>query len=427
MARLRLSRRIIRNYEVFQTQWSAALEQSPLEAAHRRVLERSRDSRGSRGDAQREGAAMGVAQDGLMDPEMVAWGETEESPKPVCLLVADYGELEAEYAAIRRGTGIIDRADRGLLEVHGADAVDLLSRLITNAMPGEGGTVRGFLLARTGRILGDVLLVVNSEMVLLDLDRTDAELVKEHIESFVFSEDVQVVNRTPERHRIELHGPDAEATFAVAFGDSPPRNWSLAVNGRTPCSEPGLAIDVPRSEVEDVWETLIEAIAPASRPPRAIGWHAYNIARIETGTPIFHVDFGPDALPHETGVLQDRVSFTKGCYPGQEVVARMESRGKSKRQLIGLRIQGEAVPLAGTQVFLPDPDDAGTLGEQVGVLTSSTIAPMLGAAVVGFASIRTAQAADGTTLRVVAEGEPTSATTSSLRFLESTVSDGGVA
>ena len=401
------------------------MNRSPLEAAHRRVLERSRAARGERGGGERHGAAMGVAQEGLLDPEMVPWGQTEESPEPVCLLVADYGELEAEYAAIRRGTGMFDRPDRGVLEISGADARDLLSRLLTNAVPEIGGSVRGFLLARTGRILADVLLLVLEDLVLLDLDRTDAEAVKEHIESFVFAEDVQVVDRSSERHRIELHGPDAEATFAAAFAADGPRNWSLQANGRTPCGEPGLALDVAKNEVEGVWEKLIESIAPARRPPRAIGWHAYNIARIEAGTPIFHVDFGPDALPHETGVLKDRVSFTKGCYPGQEVVARMESRGKSKRQLTGLRIEGEWVPLSATQVFVPDTDDVATLGEQVGVVTSSTIAPMLGAAVVAFASVKTAYAAEGTKLRVVAEGEPTFATTSSLRFLESSKPEGG--
>ena len=399
--------------------------QSPLDAAHRRVLERSREARAHRDGGGRDGAALGIAQDGLLDPEMVPWGQTEESPQPACLLVADYGELEAEYAAIRRGTGILDRPDRGLLELTGADALDLLSRLLTNATPGIGASVRGFLLARTGRILADVQVMAREDSVLLDLDRTDIEAVKVHIESFIFSEDVQIVDQTLLRHRIELHGPDAEITLSTAFPEERPSTWSLAVEDRTPCGEPGLALDVPIKDVEAVWEKLLATVPPARRPPRAIGWHAYNIARIEAGTPIFHVDFGPDALPHETGILKERVSFTKGCYPGQEVVARMESRGKSKRKLIGLRIEGEGVPLSGTQVFLPDPEDGAVLGEQIGVLTSSTIAPMLGAAVVAFATIKTANAEDGTTLRVMAEGEPVGATTSSIRFLDGLPDGGG--
>ena len=400
--------------------------QSPLDAAHRRVLERSREARAHRDGGGRDGAALGIAQDGLLDPEMVPWGQTEESPQPACLLVADYGELEAEYAAIRRGTGILDRPDRGLLELTGADALDLLSRLLTNATPGIGASVRGFLLARTGRILADVQVMAREDSVLLDLDRTDIEAVKVHIESFIFSEDVQIVDQTLLRHRIELHGPDAEITLSTAFPEERPSTWSLAVGGSNPMwGSPGWHWMCQSRMSKRCGRNCWRRFPLRARPPRAIGWHAYNIARIEAGTPIFHVDFGPDALPHETGILKERVSFTKGCYPGQEVVARMESRGKSKRKLIGLRIEGEGVPLSGTQVFLPDPEDGAVLGEQIGVLTSSTIAPMLGAAVVAFATIKTANAEDGTTLRVMAEGEPVGATTSSIRFLDGLPDGGG--
>ena len=103
------------------------LKPSPLQAAHRRVLLRSHMARANSAKPPRQGAATGVAQEGAQDPEMIPWGQTEESPEPVCVLVADYGELEAEYAAIRRGTGVIDRPDRGLIELTGTDARDLLA------------------------------------------------------------------------------------------------------------------------------------------------------------------------------------------------------------------------------------------------------------------------------------------------------------
>src|SRR6185436_21150893 len=94
---------------------------------------------------------------------------------------------------------------------------------------------------------------------------------------------------------------------------------------------------------------------------RRIGWHAYNIARLEAGWPIFNIDFGPDSLPHETGVLNDRVSFKKGCYLGQEVVARMQSLGHPKQRLVGLKAVEETgadedrVPEAGAALHAARP------------------------------------------------------------------------
>ena len=354
---------------------------------------------------------------------MVPWGTTEDAVEPACLLVADYGELEVEYAAIRRGTAIFDRLDRGLIEMRGPDAADLISRLLTNAVPDEGGSVRGFLLAKNGRILSDLQVIVENNLVLLDLDRTDVAKLVEHLDSFIFGEDVEIVDLTESRQRIELHGPDVFKTLASAFPDNPPRHWSLDVGGRTPCGVPGIAVDVAIEDAEDIWEKLNLTIATGARPPRAIGWHAYNIARIEYGSPMFHIDFGPDALPQETGILDERVSFTKGCYPGQEVVARMHSRGKSKRMLVGFRLEGSDLPIAGSQVFECDEKDATGIGQQVGVVTSSTYAPMLGASPVAFISARTPRTVPGTTLRVVADGKVVDGITTGLHFMDPEPSD----
>ncbi|MBL8765625.1 MAG: hypothetical protein JNM07_15400, partial [Phycisphaerae bacterium] len=117
--------------------------------------------------------------------------------------------------------------------------------------------------------------------------------------------------------------------------------------------EVGLELVMSTGDVPAVYEQILErglstngppgagpaaTITPAGYRMRPAGWHAYNIARIEAGTPLFNIDFGPNSLPAETGVLDDRVSFTKGCYLGQEVVARMKSLGHPKQTLVGLRL-----------------------------------------------------------------------------------------
>ncbi len=132
----------------------------------------------------------------------------------------------------------------------------------------------------------------------------------------------------------------------------------------------GLHLFVPTDDAEMLYEKLLSAAGfdpEADAEPdadyaqrrretlrgRPIGWLAYNTARIEAGTPIFHVDFGHDSLPGETGLLDHAVSFNKGCYIGQEIVARMKNLGHPKRLLVGLKFPDQKLPVAGTQVPRP--------------------------------------------------------------------------
>jgi folate-binding protein YgfZ len=379
---------------------------SPLESAHLRWVERRLRERGAPSD---------VSPPPL---ETVPWGAAEDAVEPACTLVATYGELQAEYAAVRRGSGVMDRSDRGVVEVLGSDAVEVLGNILSNAVPAKQETNRAFLLSRQGQVIADLVVVNQGDRVLLDLDRTDAEAVALHVESFVFTEDVTVRAFGDEHHRIEVYGPDAVVLVESIESVASFASWRVDV-GTLPVGEPCVAIDVARDDAERVWEALLspDNVPAAKHPPRAIGWHAFNIARIEAGSPIFHIDFGPDVRPHETGVLASRVSFTKGCYPGQEIVARMESRGQSKRCLVGLRFTSDALPVAGAQVFPGEPLDGGALGEQIGLISSSTISPLLGAVGVAFATVRSAHAEEGATVRVPADGEPVEATVSPLCFL----------
>ena len=132
-----------------------------------------------------------------------------------------------------------------------------------------------------------------------------------------------------------------------------------------------------------------------------VGWHAFNIARIEAGTPLYNIDFGPESLPAESGVLSDRVSFTKGCYLGQEIVARMHSRGHPKQCLVALRLD-RVINDATGEPSLPGGGAAvlDSSGAPVGAVTSSTVAPMLGAAPVCFAQVKWEQSKPGTELSV---------------------------
>ena len=195
---------------------------------------------------------------------------------------------------------------------------------------------------------------------------------------------------------------------------------------RNETGEPGLHAMIPVDGAADVYTKIADTIgglipnvdaAEGKRPKRdivgrGIGWLAYNTARIEAGTPLYHVDFGPDSLPHETGILDQAVSFTKGCYRGQEIVARMQSLGHPKRVLVGLKFDHDRLPVAGAQVFADMKCE-----DAIGAVTSSTLSPMLGGQAVAFAMIKWGKHRPGTSLAVWAEGNVVAGTVQTLRFI----------
>ncbi|HEX8876735.1 MAG TPA: hypothetical protein VF777_08310 [Phycisphaerales bacterium] len=381
-------------------------------------------------------------------------------PTPIAV-VGTYGELELEYAALRKGCLLLDLPHRSVLEVTGSERLEFLNRMITQELkPAKqwipaGRSANSFWLNRKGRIDADLRVIVLEGRVLLECDAHAAERTLKGLGSFIISEDAAITDLSQSTHRLALHGPTAAALLDALRDPAsmplaalePNHNTTITLAGtsvlvdrRDAAGVPGFDLIVPTTHATQIYELLLTRGFSHEHPHdrlgsqelsakvrlRPGGWHAFNIARIEAGSPLYNVDFGPDSLPAETGVLDDRVSFTKGCYLGQEVVARMHSRGHSKRQLVALRSEppkldlspealaaGEnpmhaiAQPIGGCPVFLPSPDDntapkPGT--EPVGTVTSSTIAPMLSAAVVCFAAIKH-DALEQTTFVVPAEGQ----------------------
>jgi folate-binding protein YgfZ len=378
-------------------------------------------------------------------------------------IVAGSGLLELEYAAFRRGAAVVERSCRGTVAVRGGDRIEFLNRMVTQELKGmAAGDVRaGFWLNRKGRIEADLVfaevpaagapaasapaagnasapgteaMIDDGAFMLIDLDVHDAARTVTSLTAFLFNEDVHLADQTAAWGRLAVHGPEGAMLLSNAGADDASlealnadlrcvRTQLAGVPAvlvrRDQCGSPGVEVFVPVSGLARVWDALVsqhDATAGGRRRARPAGWHAYNIARIEAGTPLHHVDFGTDSLPHESGVIGERVSFRKGCYLGQEVVARMESLGKPKQRLVGLRIAEDALPVAGSPVFELGPD--GAPGNPVGSITSSTLSPMLGASSVAFAMVRTAHAEPGTVLGVPAEGVRATATVQPrLRFL----------
>lgn len=376
------------------------------------------------------------------------WGP----PGAGILVPQAFAEIELEYAAIRRSAALFDQPQRGTLVIRGSDRLDFLNRMVTQELKGMAPmrSRRAFWLNRRGRIDADLRLMELGDRIVADVDVTASQRAREGLAAFVITEDVSIEDASEEFHRLALHGPSA-ARLIAAVSEHPlnPPEESLEpgaacvmrIAGREvivvrddALGEVGLELLTRREDARPVFERLHafarehDPSSPRGPNPeprlRPAGWRAYNIARIEAGTPIYNIDFGPDSLPHESGVLRDRVSFTKGCYLGQEVVARMESRGHSKRVLVGLRCDSppaadpagpldHAMPVGGSPVFAAEADD-----EPVGVVTSATPSPMLGATAICFAAVRPAYASAGSTVHVEAEGTRVrSVVQPALRFL----------
>jgi folate-binding protein YgfZ len=166
------------------------------------------------------------------------------------------------------------------------------------------------------------------------------------------------------------------------------------------CNVPGYHLLIPTESAPHIWTSLLNSsflTHHSSFPPRPTGWAAFNSARIEAGRPLFGIDFDDTILPAETSLFNRAVSITKGCYLGQEIVARMHARNQIPKLLVGLRMQSDALPLAGSPIL---DNDSNT----VGVITSSTLSPILSNTPIALGYVKKPLYTPGTQLKIPAEG-----------------------
>jgi tRNA-modifying protein YgfZ len=352
-------------------------------------------------------------------------------PEADILVVETFGELELEYAALRKGAILLDQPYRATLEATGGERAGFLNRMLTQELKDLAPfhARRSFWLNRKGRIDADLRVIELGSRTLLDVDALAAERTLTSLWAFVIAEAVTIRDVSAETHRFALHGPRASALLRMVAAPvaGPPisdlseggvctvsiADHEVTVDRDDAAGEPGFELLVARDAATAVYEQLLEKGLSHDGNGggvglRQAGWHAFNMARIEAGRPLYNLDFGPGSLPHETGVLRERVSFTKGCYLGQEVVARMESRGHPKQQLVALRFdQSQArtglgeprQPVTGSHVWPASAPD----GDPVGAVTSSTLSPMLGGEPVCFAMVKFEHTPAGTQLLVAAD------------------------
>ncbi len=359
------------------------------------------------------------------EAEFQSYGDVE--------IVSTFGEPQAEYAAIRKGCALLDLPQRAFLQASGPDRIEFLNRFLTNQLMATakapipaGAGAYAFLLNVKGRIVADLNALQREDTTLLETDARNIPAIQTVLEKHVFSEKVRFENLLGKSHQLALLGPTAgevvEQLFAVAPPMSPLASIAFESDGIAgvvyrddPCGVPGYFLQFPVEAAAKLWMRIITAFpanTPGKRTVRPIGWAVFNSTRIEAGRPLFGIDFDDTILPAETSQLDRAVSFTKGCYLGQEIVARMHARNQVARKIVGIKMLDDALPLAGAPIL----DDA---QNQIGGITSSTISPVLSGAAICLGLIKSASAAVGTQIRMPAEGAIRKATVAELPFVKS--------
>jgi folate-binding protein YgfZ len=342
-------------------------------------------------------------------------------------IVCTYGLPQAEYSALHKGCAVMDLPQRGLLLVGGKDRLDFLNRLITNQLvdkeskaPLSGGEgIYSFILNKNGRIIADMNVLERGDFTYLETDARLVAPLQAELKKYLFREKVTFASQIGQLHQIALHGPQAQAIFGQLAPDVPmPQQlgsvaakifdtdvtvWRDDISGTT-----GLFLILPTQYVDKIWRNLLEQFSrpeslagsgaqPSKRAVWPCGWAAFNASRIEAGRPLFGIDFDETVLPAETGQFNRAVSITKGCYVGQEIVARMHARQQVPRQVVGIKMELDALPVAGASIFDAEQN-------RVGQITSSTISPIMSNAAICLGMVKKPFMASGTQLHIAAEG-----------------------
>jgi tRNA-modifying protein YgfZ len=277
-------------------------------------------------------------------------------PDPDEAVPAHRGDPLAEQRAMARSAAVVDRSHRGVIAVPGEERLSWLHLLLSqhvSALP-EGTGTEALILDAQGRVLHHMLVSHAGDTVYLDTDQADHAELLGYLQKMVFWSKVEPRDATEELAVLSVVGPDTAAVLAKAGVTAPEGAYASAelpgggVVRRMPWPGPDAAdLLVPRAELDAWWERLTSAGA------RAAGAMAFEALRVESRRPRAHLDTDDRTIPHEVDWIPSAVHLTKGCYRGQETVARVANMGRPPRRLVLLLLDAgdEELPLTGDPVL----------------------------------------------------------------------------
>jgi folate-binding protein YgfZ len=327
-------------------------------------------------------------------------------------------EVLAQYAAARAAAAVFDRPGHGVIQVSGRDRVTFLHGLISadvKTLPADAGR-HAFFLNPTGHTIADMVVFNRGEAILLRPGAGTAARLAADFEKVHFTEKVTIEDVSARFAVLAVVGPRTPELLAAALtvntAGLPPLGHVVArlagaeiiVLSRPDLGLAGCELIVPVEAAAAARALLAEKAAGLGGA--TIGPEVVEILRVEAGTPVSPSEIDETVLGPELG-LPESLSTTK-CYPGQEVVARIASRGHVNRMLRGLRIAGSAMPATGDEVRMGE--------RKVGAVTSAVLSPCFGP--IALAILRREAAQAGTAVEAVHSGAAMAGTTSALPFSE---------
>lgn len=291
----------------------------------------------------------------------------------------DYGDFASEDVALHRRVGVLNFSSAGKLEISGKNSLQFINGLVTNDVkslaPGSG-TVGAFLNAQ-GKVLALCRFYQTGAQLLIELDAGNRTKIHQNLSRFVPAGEFFVRDATDEVALISLQGPHAGDLLArltggwlpgdkpYAYGQTTIDGLTVEVTTHPRCGSIGYDLFVRASEASALYQNIVRRGEDFGA--RAVGKRAFETARIEAGIATEPDDINETYILLETG-REDAVSYTKGCYLGQEIIARIHWRGQPAKRLMGLWIDAERWPAKGTQLIAED-------GKKIGEVTSSAWSP----------------------------------------------------
>jgi tRNA-modifying protein YgfZ len=284
-----------------------------------------------------------------------------------------------QYNAAHNAAALIDRSSQGTIALTGGDRASFLHALLTNdiARLTSGQGVYAAYLTPQGRMISDMGVIETGARMLLTVERDIAAPLAERFDKLIFSEDVQAKDVTNDVIAIGVHGPSAARMIQQASGISVIgladqydniTSGSVTIVRDDALGLPGYDVYVPAGGADVMRTKLVEAGAVTASEETG------ETLRIEAARPRFGIDMNTDTIPLEAGIEDRAISFTKGCYVGQEVIIRVMHRGHGRvaRRLVSIVVIDGTVPARGSKIQLGD--------RVVGEITSATASPKLGTA-----------------------------------------------
>ncbi|HTQ98034.1 MAG TPA: glycine cleavage T C-terminal barrel domain-containing protein [Candidatus Acidoferrum sp.] len=319
-----------------------------------------------------------------------------------CEMPDSFGDWEKEHRYFRESAALVDKNYRAYLEFTGPDRGRYLNALLTGDIKGlmENQGVISLFLNPQGHIQAEIETYMYGEALLCVTFAMIREKLIPALDKYIIMDDVTLTDRTEELATLGVEGPKTaelvRQVSGVELGEMQELESRVANAGGVECrvtkrSVGGLTSAeflFARGKAEEVWSFLKEAVERVGGG--AAGFKALNAVRLESGVPWFGYDFGEKQIPHEAGLQESHISYTKGCYTGQEIVERVRSRGQVNRARVSLQFEG-APPATGA-VLTAD-------GKEMGFVTRTGYSPTV-KAWIGMGYVRREMSAAGSRLEL---------------------------